>query len=106
MEENDTITVKRDELLMLIASAVRSALEDAPPKAGRSGGGFSARKKKMLSPKDIQEEFGIHWRSLLRWRNAGIGPAYTNVGRRVFYDRRVFEQFLAAGQVQTTGFVG
>jgi hypothetical protein len=78
-------------------------LENAPP--GRAGDA-TARRKKMLSPKDIQDEFGIHWRSLLRWRNAGIGPAYTNIGRRVFYDRRTFEQFLAAGQVQTTGFVG
>ena len=96
MEENETITIARDELLALIAAAVRAALEDAPP---------IARKKKMLSPKDIQAEFGIHWRTLLRWRNAGIGPAYTNIGRRVFYERLVLEKFLAAGQVQTTGFV-
>jgi hypothetical protein len=35
----------------------------------------------------------------------GMGPAYANFGKRVFYDRTTFEKFVAAGQVQTTGFI-
>jgi hypothetical protein len=34
-----------------------------------------------------------------------MGPAYTNFGKRVFYDRAIFEKFVAAGQVQTTGCI-
>jgi hypothetical protein len=59
----------------------------------------------MLSPKDIEDEYGITSRMLMAWRQMGMGPAYTNFGKRVFYDRATFEKFVAAGQVQTTGCI-
>jgi hypothetical protein len=101
MEAHTVVTMSPDELLELITSAVRASLRETPPPSERSG----KRSRKMLSPKDIEEEFGITSRLLMHWRQMGLGPAYTNFGKRVFYDRAAFEKFVAAGQVQTTGFI-
>lgn len=81
----------------MIAAAVRSALHDREP--------FGTKLKKRLTPKEIQEEYGIHRRILENWRLQGIGPTFINIGRRVFYERSVFEKFLEAGSVKTTGWV-
>lgn len=96
--EKQTIVVTTpDELSRLIFSAVRSGLHDMEQ--------IGPKKKKMLAPKEIQQEYGIHRRILESWRLQGIGPAFTNIGRRVFYDRAVLEKFLAAGKIKTTGWV-
>lgn len=100
-----TVTMTPDDLSALISSAVRACLQDAPP-APDNGGGRSGRpNRKMLSPRDIEDEFGITRRMLMSWRRDGIGPAYTNFGKRVFYNRAAFEKFVTAGQIQTTGFI-
>lgn len=60
-------------------------------------------KKKLLTGKDIQAEYGIKERTLEKWRALGRGPSYTEIGRKVFYERTVFDQFIEARRVQTTG---
>jgi hypothetical protein len=90
-----------EDLSEMIISAVRASLRETPPTPEKDG----KKKKKMLSPKDIEDEYGIASRLLMYWRQMGMGPAYTNFGKRVFYDRATFEKFVAAGQVQTTGFI-
>ena len=96
-EKYPIVVTTPEELACIVATAVRSALNDAER--------LAPKRKKRLSPKDIQEEFGIHRRVLESWRVQGIGPAFTNIGRRVFYDRAVFERFLDSGNVRTTGWV-
>ncbi|MDR1685995.1 MAG: hypothetical protein LBR82_06090 [Desulfovibrio sp.] len=50
-------------------------------------------KKRLLSAKEIQEEFGISKLTLETWRSQGIGPEYTIVGGWAMYDRVAFENF-------------
>ena len=103
MEAHTVVTISPDELFELIRSAVKSSLRDTPSIQEESGGLSGAKRRKLISPKGIEEEFGINRRMLLYWRQEGIGPAYKNFGRRIFYDRVIFEKFLASGQIQTTG---
>ena len=58
--------------------------------------------KKLLAPKDVEREFGIHQKTLAYWHMEGVGPVYTNFGRRVFYERAVLEEYIASGRVQTS----
>ena len=63
-----------EELLPLITKAVRTAEQgkttDAPDLPG----------KKLLAPKDVEREFGIHQKTLAYWHMEGVGPVYTNFG--------------------------
>lgn len=85
-----------EELLPLITKAVRLAGHENlnTPSEGTA--------KKLLAPKDVEKEFGIHQKTLAYWRLEGIGPAYTNFGRRVFYERAVLEEYIASGRIQTS----
>lgn len=58
--------------------------------------------KKLLSPKDVEREFGIPQRTLAYWRQESVGPAYTSFGRRVFYERAVLEEYIASGRIHTS----
>lgn len=85
-----------EELLPLITEAVRLAgYENAQNTS-------EGPTQKLLAPKDVEREFGIHQKTLAYWRMEGIGPAYTNFGRRVFYERAVLEEYIASGRVQTS----
>lgn len=86
-----------EELLPLITEAVRLAgyaasMQNTPEDTA----------KKLLAPKDVEREFGIHQKTLAYWRLEGIGPAYTSFGRRVFYERAVLEEYIAAGRIHTS----
>jgi len=102
-EGQTVIVTTPDELFEQIRSAVRSIMRDAPSILDAGGGRTALKRRKFISPKEIEEEFGINRRLLQLWRQQGIGPSYTNFGRKVFYDRAGFEKFVASGQIQTTG---
>jgi hypothetical protein len=101
-EGQTVIVTTLDELSETIRAAVRDSLREMPS-LQEDGGGRGPKRRKFISPKEIEDEFGISRRLLMYWRHEGIGPAYTNFGRRVFYDRAAFEKFAASGQIQTTG---
>ena len=85
-----------EELLPLITEAVRLAgYENVRGTSDRPT-------QKLLAPKDVEREFGIHQKTLAYWRLEGIGPAYTSFGRRVFYERAVLEEYIAAGRINTS----
>ena len=105
MEAHTVVTISPDELFELIRAAVNNSLHGVPSNNEEGGGRSGARRRKLISPKEIEEEFGINRRMLQYWRQEGIGPTYSNFGRRVFYDRAGFEKFVASGQIQTTGLV-
>lgn len=85
-----------EELLPLITEAVRLAnnknVQSMP----------EGPVKKLLAPKDVEREFGIHQKTLAYWRQENVGPAYTSFGRRVFYERAVLEEYIASGRIQTS----
>ena len=85
-----------EELLTLITEAVRAA--GYGQMTGDSGGPI----KKLLSPNDVEQEFGIPQRTLAYWRQESVGPAYTSFGRRVFYERAVLEEYIASGRIHTS----
>lgn len=88
------VVTSREDLMHIIEAAVRSALKTMEQQPVSS-------RKKLLSPKEIHQEYGINKRILEHWRLQGVGPTFTNIGRRVFYDRAAFEKFIAAGSVKT-----
>lgn len=98
-EQRPIVVTTQEDLTCIIEAAVRTALRamEQQPVSPR---------KKLLSPKEIHLEYGINKRILEHWRLQGVGPSFTNIGRRVFYDRAAFENFIAAGNVKTAGCVG
>ena len=85
-----------EELLPLITEAIRLAnLENAQATS-------KGQTQKLLSPKDVEKEFGIRQKTLAYWRLEGIGPTYTSFGRRIFYERAILEQYIASGRIQTS----
>ena len=85
-----------EELLPLITEAVRAA------GCGQSASISDNSHKRLLAPKDVEKEFGIHQKTLAYWRQESVGPAYTSFGRRVFYERAVLEEYIASGRIQTS----
>jgi hypothetical protein len=93
-----------EDLSELITSAVRAAkIEEAENNVKSDE--KPDQHKKLITPMDIQREFGIHRKLLAYWRLRGSGPAYITFGRRIYYERPVFEAFVASGRVQTTVWV-
>ncbi len=58
-------------------------------------------RKKLLTGEEVQAEYGINARNLEGWRARGMGPEYTTIGRRVYYERSVIEDYIVAGRVNT-----
>lgn len=58
-------------------------------------------KKRLLSAKEVEKEYGWSERTLERWRAEGVGPSYTITGRRIYYERNVLDQFIEAGRIKT-----
>ena len=99
-KEGRTVIISTpEELFPLITEAVRAARSENTADSG------SRSDKKLLTPRDIEKEFGLHPKMLAYWRLEGIGPTYITFGRRVFYERPVFEDFVQSGRIQTTGYV-
>ena len=96
LESRTIILSTPEELLPLITEAVRLAGYEKTQNASEGPA------KKLLAPKDVEREFGIQQKTLAYWRLEGIGPAYTSVGRRVFYERAVLEEYIASGRIQTS----
>lgn len=40
----------------------------------------------QMTPTEAAKVLGVKIETLANWRAAGFGPAYTKVGRRVFYE--------------------
>lgn len=51
--------------------------------------------------KEAAQVTGISFGTLVRWRGAGVGPAYVQRGRVVLYARRSLEKWLQANTVRT-----
>jgi predicted site-specific integrase-resolvase len=92
MEGKTIILTTPQELNRVVVEALHSVLT-AP-------GFLMPPKKRLLSAKEIREEFGIARRTLESWRSQGIGPEYSIVGGRAMYERVAFEKFIAAGSVK------
>jgi hypothetical protein len=89
------INLTIDDLYALIVNAIQSV------KAQESSFGSG---KRLLSPKEVEREYGISLKILERWRATGVGPAYTNMGgRNIYYERTVLDAFLETMRVKTTG---
>jgi len=56
-------------------------------------------RKKLLTEKELQKEYGINARTLQRERTVNSGIPYHKIGRRVFYRRSDIEEFLATCKV-------
>jgi hypothetical protein len=41
-------------------------------------------------------------KTLVEYRRAGVGPAYTELARKIFYSREALAAWLAAGGTRTT----
>lgn len=88
------INVTMEELSASITRAVAEGVA--------SGAVQPDRRKRLLSPRDVEAEFGLKPKVLENWRVTGVGPEYTTLGRRVYYERDRLEAFIAAGRVRTS----
>ncbi|MDR3363274.1 MAG: hypothetical protein LBO64_10635, partial [Desulfovibrio sp.] len=79
IEGKTIILTTPKELSRVVVEALHSVL--AAP------GLLMPSKKRLLSAKEIGQEFGISRRTLESWRSQGIGPEYTIVGGRTMYNR-------------------
>lgn len=99
-EKNVVIVTTPEELLPLIIEAIREAggerkIDDA-----------NHQYKKLLSPKEVEHEFGIHKKMLADWRSEGIGPSYSMFGRRILYERSVIENYITSKRIKTADYSG
>lgn len=85
-----------EEILSLLIEALRTLGYE------KTESGNEHRRKKLLTPKEVEKEFGFRVKTLAYWRLAGIGPVYMNCGRHVYYERAVLEEYLRAGRIQTS----
>ena len=99
-EKHTVIVTTPEELLPLLMEAVRAVEEE------RKADDVSPQGKRLLSPKDIEPEFGIHRKMLAEWSSEGIGPAYTTFGRRILYERAVVENYIISKRIKTSGYSG
>ena len=60
-------------------------------------------KKEWLSPKEIEEEFGISKNTLSNWRAQKKYLPFVRVGKLIKYKRSDVEAFLAKSIVEVTG---
>jgi len=60
-------------------------------------------KRKWLSPKEVNEVYGINTGTLANWRCQGRGPEYSKIGRKkmVKYNTDVLDRFFKEGTVLT-----
>lgn len=58
-------------------------------------------KKKALTPKQVEEAYGLDAGTLANWRTQGKGPEYVKVGGKVLYMVDKLEAWLRQGRVQT-----
>ncbi|MCQ2363751.1 MAG: helix-turn-helix domain-containing protein [Acidaminococcaceae bacterium] len=96
------IVTTPDDVKKAICEAVRSAIVDLKEDLGV----VIRPQSKYLAPKDIALEFGLPTKLLQYWRSIGVGPHYSNLGRRVFYERAEFEEYVASGRIETLPFMG
>lgn len=60
---------------------------------------------KYITSKNVEKEFGISEKTLEYWRSEGIGPAYIQIGKRIYYERKELEYFFKSCEIKTSGFV-
>lgn len=58
-------------------------------------------RKKLMTEREVQEEYGLSVPWLRRHRLFKTGPNFLKVGRRVFYRRTAIEDFLNSCEVET-----
>ncbi len=81
------------DLQDLISEAVRKAVAEAVPPAVER-----ATQKRWLSTQEAVEYLGCSKRQLLYWKSQGK-VAYSQHGRKVFFDCHSLDDFLAQGYV-------
>ena len=97
IEGHTIILSSPQELIPIIMEAIRMAgIQTYPDRES-----YDPPNKKLLSPKDVEREYGIHKNMLHSWRTAGVGPSYTTFGRRILYERQVIENFISSGRIKT-----
>ena len=58
--------------------------------------------KKFLSPREVEEIYGIDSGTLANWRTYGKGPSYIKVGRLIKYVIADLEEYFERHRIQTS----
>ena len=61
-----------------------------------------ASPKRYLTTDELGE-FNLSKMTCAIWRHKGVGPPYLKIGRKILYDRRLLEKWLAARRVTPRG---
>ena len=54
----------------------------------------------LLGERRVAEVLGYHPRTLQRWRTKGTGPAFTTIGRKVFYELNDVQEWIDRGKIR------
>ena len=63
---------------------------------------MSTTQKRLLTPKEVEEQYGFPVRLLERWRMVGGGPQYIKAGRRRLYTPEDLEAYIDSRRVSNT----
>ncbi len=55
-------------------------------------------RRRLLSPRDVEAEFGLSTGLQARWRMYGLFAPYLRVGKGVFYERSDVERWIQANK--------
>ncbi len=107
VEGHTIIITTPEDLLPLITEALKLAgIDKAAPFSGECGETtrLNRPKRKLLSPKDVEYEYGLTRKTLAYWRMEGMGPPFSNCGKLVYYEREELDKFIASTKIHTTGY--
>lgn len=87
---NGIILASYEDIQNMIITAVHQALK----KYDFANGQEVDSKKKYLTSKDVELEYGFTQKMLSYWRLEGMGPPYSVHGKRVFYERAALDEYI------------
>ena len=75
-------------------------LKRATPATAAAGDEIVIDGRHLLGERRVAEMLGCSLRTLQRWRTEGKGPAFTKIGRKVFYELNDLQEWIDRGKIR------
>jgi hypothetical protein len=70
------------------------------PATAAAGDEIVIEGRQLLGERRVAEMLGRNPRTLQRWRTKGKGPAFTTIGREVFYEPNDLQEWIDRGKIR------
>ena len=74
--------------------------EASTPATAAAGDEIVIDGRRLLGERRVAEMLGCNPRTLQRWRTKGKGPAFTMIGRKVFYELNDLQEWIDRGKIR------